>query len=218
MKEAGLVMMAKVPEPGKVKTRLGLEARDAADLYGAFLEDLARLHRNASYDLVLAVHPGEQAADLGRRLEIPRTLGQEGRDLGERLETAIRSVLRDHRKVAVIGSDLPTLAPVAVEAAFLALEAADLVVGPAHDGGYYLIAMKRELPVFRGISWSTSAVLEETLERARALGLGIHLLGVRRDIDTGEDLDHLLLEDLPSLAPSTRKILLGIRHRGTGKA
>lgn len=207
MKDAALVIMAKDPEPGKVKTRLGLDPQDAADLHAAFLKDLAWLHLGRRYDVILAVHPPERRHALGQALGFLKTIGQEGRDLGERMSGAVRTALAGYRRVAVIGSDLPTLGSATVEAAFKALDSHELALGPSLDGGYYLVAMRRELPIFDGVPWSTPRVLAGTLARAETEALAVHLLPELRDIDTPQDLAVLARNVEAAQTPATWKIL-----------
>lgn len=180
---AALAIFAKA----RSKTRLG---PDGPRLGRAFLADLVAAHRGRRYDAIVYTD-GE--IDCG----LP-TASQIGDDLGQRLDWAVREQLAVHRKVVVVGSDLPDLEPAAVEGAIDALDYADLVLGPAEDGGYYLIAMSRPLPLFDGIEWSTPRVLAQTLERVR--GLRVRLLEPRRDIDTPDDLRRraLALSRLPA--------------------
>jgi rSAM/selenodomain-associated transferase 1 len=114
---------------------------------------------------------------------------QEGQDLGERMANAIaRSFESGMEKVVLIGTDCPTLQSQHLNEAFEALSNSDLVLGPATDGGYYLIGMKRKADyLFEGISWSTAEVLSQTLAVATAHGLHFTLLDELSDIDTQED-------------------------------
>ena len=172
MATRALLLMTKPALPGRVKTRLAaaLGAETAACLHAAFLADLAaRLRAPAAWDLVpcWALEPGETMP-----AEPPAGRRQRGADLGERLLDAFAR-LPGHELAAAIGSDLPELGAGTVEAAFAALErGADVVLGPARDGGYYLIALRparlrREL--FEAIPWSTERVLSVTRARCRAL-------------------------------------------------
>ncbi len=96
---------------------------------------------------------------------------------------------RGARRVAIVGTDAPFVSRETVLEAFRSLDDHDLVLGPAHDGGYYLLAVDRPCPaLFQGIAWSTRSVLAGTVERAGTLGLAVRLLEPLRDIDTLEDL------------------------------
>ncbi len=120
---------------------------------------------------------------------IAKSFVQEGQDLGERMANAFaRSFELGIDKVVLIGTDCPTLQSQYLNEAFEALSNSDLVLGPATDGGYYLIGMKRKVDyLFEGISWSTSEVLSQTLAVATAHGLHFTLLDELSDIDTQED-------------------------------
>jgi rSAM/selenodomain-associated transferase 1 len=120
---------------------------------------------------------------------IAKSFLQEGQDLGERMANAFaRSFESGMEKVVLIGTDCPTLQSNHLNEAFEALNYSDLVVGPATDGGYYLIGMNRRADyLFEGITWSTSQVLSETLNVASQHGLTTTLLCELDDIDTQED-------------------------------
>jgi glycosyltransferase A (GT-A) superfamily protein (DUF2064 family) len=114
-----------------------------------------------------------------------------------------------YRRVVIMNSDGPTLPLACLAAAFSGLDGADVTLGPGHDGGYYLIGMKRHLAeLFQGIAWSTAQVLEQTLVTCRCLGLTVHQLPQWYDIDVAEDLERLH-RDLarPVAAPQTAAFL-----------
>jgi len=194
-----LLLFTKPARAGRVKTRLigDLTADQAADLHTAFVEDLlARLGRaSCEVHLAWALDAGEEIPEAGfaGSAGLPG-LRQEGADLGERLHTALAAAAREARGVAALGSDHPTLPVEIVERAFAAVEAGSRVVlGPAEDGGYYLIALAAPVPrrLFEGIDWSTGRVLAQTLERCRELGIVPELLPMAADVDTPEDLERL---------------------------
>jgi len=118
---------------------------------------------------------------------------QQGRDLGERMARAfIRAFAGGARRVVLMGTDCPGVDSALLRRAFAALEENDLVLGPAHDGGYYLIGQRRHNSgLFTGMPWGTAAVLPETLARAGECGLRVFLLDTLHDIDTPEDLEHI---------------------------
>jgi len=132
-------------------------------------------------------------ADLAPGLLLPSGVAvrhQRGADLGERLAAAFAELLAGPAGRAVaIGADCPDLGPGVLREAFAALGDHDLVLGPARDGGYYLIGLRQRAPaLFQGVSWGTDQVLSQTLERAERDALRVGLLGVLDDIDTPEDL------------------------------
>jgi rSAM/selenodomain-associated transferase 1 len=189
-----LLLFTKPATPGRVKTRLigVLTAAQAARLHDCLLRDLVERLAGGDYELRLAwaLGPGEEAPACALPAE-----PQRGAGLGERLHHGLAGAARSHRRVAAVGSDHPTLSAAIVERAFAALAAgADAVLGPATDGGYYLIALRSEAvagELFEGVAWSTPAVLEQTLDRCAARGLGVELLPVASDVDTPGDLERL---------------------------
>ena len=196
-----------------MKTRLigDLTAAEAAGLHAAFLEDLLDRLRVGEFELRIAwaLEPGEA---------IPEGpwpgLRQEGGDLGERLYRALHdAAAAGAGAVAALGSDHPTLPLEIVHRAFETIESgADVVLGPAEDGGYYLIALRAGAVtprLFAEIAWSTDQVLAATLARCRELGLTVELLPAASDVDTPEDLRRLAArmaeDDLG--CPRTRALL-----------
>lgn len=189
-----LLQFAREPVPGQVKTRLQpvLDAAGACELHIALLTHTARQLAAVAHcerELWVAGDPGHpallHAASLGRA----GVRRQRGTDLGERMHHALDTALADAQRVVLVGSDCPGLDAAYVEAAFAALATADVVLGPALDGGYVLIGVRRvDARLFRAVPWGTGAVLAETLTRVDALGWQVALLEPRRDIDRPEDL------------------------------
>ena len=197
MSDNVLFLFTKPARPGRVKTRLigELTPEQAAALHAAFRDDVAERLAGGSFDLELAwaLDDGEAVPESslpGRR--------QEGADLGERLYNALQSALvsAGGGAVGAIGSDHPEIALATVEDAFQRLAAgADLVVGPAADGGYYLIALRSgavHRDLFTCIAWSTDTVFSETMRRAERLGLKTELLPEGHDVDRPDDLRRLV--------------------------
>jgi rSAM/selenodomain-associated transferase 1 len=193
-----LLLFTKPAREGRVKTRLigELTPAEAAMLHFAFLEDLLDRLRKGSFDLRLA-----WALDLEEPVPAETFPGvpgvrQEGDGLGERLFSTLAAAAAEAPSVAALGSDHPTLPLAVVHDAFELLEkgAADVVLGPATDGGYYLIGLRAAAVVprlFDGIPWSTDRVLPETLARCEELGLRVELLPEASDVDTPDDLRRL---------------------------
>jgi rSAM/selenodomain-associated transferase 1 len=212
-----LVVVGKAPEAGRTKTRLSppLSPAQAADLSGAFLHDTIALATTAAWDRVSVVYPPTLDAERVLRALLPPEVhlaAQRGEGLGAALADAFRSHLEaGFSRVVLIGSDNPTLPPSLLADADRVLDAHDLVLGPSADGGYYLIGMDRpHLGVFEGITWSTSVVCQQTLARARKLGLRSATIQTWYDVDTAADLTRLQdeLDGLPSsVAPATRAVL-----------
>jgi rSAM/selenodomain-associated transferase 1 len=189
-----LGIFAKAPVAGRVKTRLGLEIGPAAAaaVYKRLGRQVVAAAASAGYrTTVWFAPPAERDAvrvwldGLGVAAFCP----QVGRNLGSRLIHAFgRSFAAGDRAVVMVGTDTPGVNSGIVAAAFRALRAHDLVLGPSFDGGYYLIGLTApQLELFRAIPWSTKDVLRLTTARARSLGLSMELLDPLRDEDRAED-------------------------------
>lgn len=216
-------IMAKVPRSGEVKTRLvpPLSHGQASRLSQCFIHDVgtaiaaAGCERPEIQGLAVYAPEGAERDLLGLLPEGFGLLPQRGADLGERLRHATEDLLgAGFHSVCLINSDSPTLPPALLVDAAAALEAPGdrLVLGPATDGGYYLIGLKRPHPrVFEEIAWSTPSVLASTLERARAESLDVHVLPEWYDVDDAESLRtlrrELLSGDRPERGAATRALL-----------
>ena len=188
MKKEVVLVFQKNEVLGRVKTRLasGIGDLRALEIYRhlmqstySVLEDLSAPVWTYYSDFIPeTVNP-----------PIAKSFVQEGHDLGERMANAFaRSFESGMEKVVLIGTDCPSLQSQHLNQAFEALIHSDLVLGPATDGGYYLIGMKRKADyLFEGISWSSAEVLSQTLAVASANGLDFTLLDELSDIDTQED-------------------------------
>ncbi|MBI2070696.1 MAG: TIGR04282 family arsenosugar biosynthesis glycosyltransferase [Elusimicrobia bacterium] len=193
-----IVIFVKAPVPGQVKTRLcpPLSNREAAALYKALAKDALSAARSVPLTQVdVAYDPWPPHIEpVWMSDDRPDFFPQQGSDLGERLSHAAQHAFSSGAsKVVIIGSDSPRLSADHLTHAFELLDRHDIVLGPAHDGGYYLIGLCRPVPeVFENIPWSTPRVFEETLSRLRFLNLEPGLLNKLGDIDTAEDLKRLL--------------------------
>lgn len=194
-----LIVFVKNPIPNQVKTRLlpALSAEQAAALYRAFLTDwCAALRTLSDIDLIIAYTPPESLSDLEKLIGKHVTyIPQNGIDLGERLTNATKyGVENGYEKVIIVGSDSPTLPISFISDAVVGLDTRDAVIGPTVDGGYYLIGfatniLSDALPtIFKGISWSTAKVMQQTLNRIQNIKASLKLLPPWYDIDTPEDL------------------------------
>ncbi|MBQ0721182.1 MAG: TIGR04282 family arsenosugar biosynthesis glycosyltransferase [Gammaproteobacteria bacterium] len=194
-----LIQFAKAPQLGQVKTRMQPQLSVEQSL--ALHCDLVRrthqtIHRAALCQSQLWIS-GEDSAGFFQSLQpLPTIKHQRGADLGQRMHSAIATGLGHWQSVLLIGSDCPAINRNYLRQCLLALETVDVVLGPAEDGGYVLIAMKTAAPgVFDGVSWSSPQVLAQTRARLAALQLSYFELPVLNDIDRPEDLVHL--EGLP---------------------
>lgn len=225
MQPRALGIMGKVPTVGQVKTRLSppLMPEHAALLYTAFLRDAMVLGLNVPQCHVSVVLPG---GNDERQLQDLAPAGvsfvqQPGNGLGDGLRGAIQLLLgQGAESVALIGSDSPTLPAEYIERAFDLLErdCADVVLGPADDGGYYLIAVRKDHPrLFEEITWSSHLVMDQTLERAREADLRVELVPEWYDVDDGESLNQLVTDlgnDGHLAASATRVALPTLRRLG----
>jgi hypothetical protein len=219
LKEA-LVVMAKAPREGEVKTRLigAFTAAEAAAIYANFLRDTFVLvetvrEERENAQIVLCYTPaGAEEAFENIEREGSLMLAQRGGDLGERLTNCFADLFGfGFDSVVVIGADSPT-APeeILVEAFDLLIGENDVVIGPAEDGGYYLIGMRKlHAGIFNDIPWGTDRALARTEARVGEAGLELKLLPVWYDVDTPEELERLKreLDENRDAAKFTRKFL-----------
>jgi uncharacterized protein len=215
---AAIVVMAKQPQVGHTKTRLcpPFTPAQAAGFYEALLRDslvLAGSLKGA--DLAVAITPAG-ALDYFAGITPPGThlLPVSGADIGACLAGSIAALLSmGYRRVLALNADGPSLPPCCLDEALAALEQHELVFGPSEDGGYYLVGQARlYLPLFNGIAWSSAQVLAQKLDKARGLGLGVHLLPPWYDVDTPADARRLAQELLglpPNCLPHTRAYIAG---------
>ncbi len=219
METSALVMVfARLPEAGRVKTRLAasLGAGVAAGLYAAFVADLLARLRASGLRLSVGYSPSEAGEAVGRWLPGTDLFAQEGADLGERMKNAfMRAFAQGRQRVVLVGSDLPDLPARAFSRALEALETRDAVLGPARDGGYYLIGFTRRgfAPlVFSGPAWGGPDVLAHTQRLLSRAGASFSLLFPWSDVDTPQDLARLAerLAARPGDAPATAAFLAGL--------
>jgi len=194
-----LIMFAKYPEKDKVKTRLSRywDEDVIVRLYRCFIEDLLARLSKGDYLFRIAYHPvGKRDDFIGQFGDTFSYIPQIGEDLGEKMHNTFRQCFSEGlRSVIVIGSDSPDLPPRIIRDAFQALETHGAVIGPACDGGYYLIGFSRDSfssGAFNGISWGTSGVFRETERILKEEGIRLHVLPVWRDIDRPEDIVALI--------------------------
>jgi len=205
-RSALVVVFAKAPQPGKVKTRLAaaIGAEAAARLHARLVEHAVATAVAADCGPVElhgspAHHAFLRALAIRRGFQLRR---QSRGDVGARMYAAFRRGLRSHARVVLMGSDCPALTAADVRRAARLLRGCDAVIAPAEDGGYPLIGLARNSPtLFAGVAWSTAAVMAQTRERLSVLGWRWRELRTVWDVDRPEDLVRLesgrLLERRP---------------------
>jgi rSAM/selenodomain-associated transferase 1 len=215
----GLIVFVKEPVAGKVKKRLARDIGDqaACELYKAFVEDTVRKVPHIDARIQIHYSPAEA---LGR---IQNWLGdgyeyvaQEGRDLGERMSNAFNDAFEQYERVVLIGSDCPDLPKQFVCRAFAILANEPAVIGPSHDGGYYLIGFSKAKfleEIFDNIQWGRDHVLQQTLDRFLRKGVHPHLLAPWDDIDTLENLRGALVRARNTAFSDSRTIQAAARYR-----
>ena len=194
-----LIVFTRYPKPGTTKTRL---AKALGDFEAAAIQKKLTEYTILQVAKLMTLYPVSVSIyfDGGSREKIKKWLGpgysyrdQGGGDLGQRMANAFAEAFkRNYKKIVIIGTDCPYLKAGHMKQAFDSLRQKDLALGPATDGGYYLIGLSRnEKSLFKNISWGTDAVLAETLNIAAERGLSIDLLDTLSDVDRPEDLKHI---------------------------
>lgn len=203
-RNAALVIFAKAPVPGQVKTRLcpPLTPDEAATLHGSFVIDMLERTKTAAaklklpLDRYLACAPSSTLVffQIMEERQSVKLIDQAGDDLGARMLQAFATLFgKGYQRVLIVGTDIPSLPLDHYKQALALLDSHDVVLGPALDGGYYLIGLKQPRPeLFTNIVWSTDRVLTATQEKAAGLGLKTALLPPWRDVDTIDDLIALM--------------------------
>lgn len=192
--QSRVIVMSKAPLPGQVKTRLVplLGRAGAARLYRTLLEEtLEKLCKAALCPVELCCAPDTRSAyfaDCAARFPLTLT-GQGHGDLGQRMSRAIGVALRSVDRVVLVGADCPALTVDDIDMALQQLaDGFDVVLGPAEDGGYYLVAMSRHhARLFEAVPWGSGQVMAQTLQHIETLGLTCHMLPRRADLDTPAD-------------------------------
>ena len=217
---SALIVFAKVPLAGRVKTRLTalLTEDEAADLYEAFLLDALDSYASLNTDVRLYVASEPKASAT---LSLPngvRMFEQRGDGLGDRMAAAfVETFLAGYDRVAIVGTDHPTLPTSFIEYALASnTSLRSVTLGPAEDGGYYLLAMNEFHPaIFRGMSFSHSDVFKQTLARISDSGCEAIVLPLWYDVDEPADLRrlHAQLAENADSAPRTARHLMRLVRR-----
>jgi hypothetical protein len=195
MNHSALIIFAKFPRAGEVKTRLGksIGMEKAVEVYKQFAEhafSLADELHSEGVRVYIFYAPGATENDLkkwvGRSF---RFIEQRGNSLGERMKNAFDTTFADGAaRAVIIGTDVPELDAATIRSAYETLSTHDVVIGPSTDGGYYLLGMNAlTKPLFDGVTWSVETVLQHTLATVQSLNLSYQLLPQLSDIDTEND-------------------------------
>jgi len=187
-----IIVFVRKPELGKVKTRLAKEIGEAAAL--SIYKQLLSITRNTVAPLEcdkFIFYSDSLALDDQWENDVYKKEIQQGETLGERMEHAFSKLLQGgYRKVIIIGSDCPGLTTSIIEEAYQKLDTCEVVIGPAEDGGYYLLGLTNLFPqLFRSKAWSTGTVFSDTVKDLVHSGISYSLLPELVDIDRREDLD-----------------------------
>lgn len=199
-----IIIMSKVPLPGHTKTRLmpELSSRECVEFHRACLNDMVQSISHLGWPVYLYYAPAALEENSNIDWQDNKWWGldeylyshitmypQLGKDLGERMYHAASEQIVDHDAILFLGTDLPDLSAGILLKAVELLESNDVVIGPAEDGGYYLLVIKKLYSfLFDNVPWGTSNVLAETLLRIQRNDLRVSLLNTERDIDIWEDM------------------------------
>jgi hypothetical protein len=212
-----VAVLAKEPAVGLAKTRLApsLGPRGAAAAAAAMLADTLEAVARVAAERWLCFTPAAARERLAARAPGFRLLPQSGGDLGDRLAACIQALrAAGAERIAIVGADTPHLPPSWYQTALALLDRVDLVLGPALDGGYYLVAGTAPPPeLFVGVPMGTDLVLGETLRRAQHAGLRVGLLPPLRDLDRVQDLEAALDGGELDSSPRTRAAVAELLNR-----
>ena len=186
-----IIVFTRNPELGKVKTRLAKTVGDesALNIYKFLLEHTEKIIRTVNSDKAVYYSISIRNNDMWSDM-LYQKFKQDGNDLGERMLNAFRNAfLNNYKKVIIVGSDLFDLEEKHILSAFDALDNNDVVIGPAEDGGYYLLGMKTlYTKVFQNKQWGTETVFEDTIDDLK--NESVFLLDELNDVDTYDDIKH----------------------------
>lgn len=186
-----LIIFVRNAEAGKVKTRIAATAGAsvALQVYEKLLQQTFACTSLLSCDRYVFYTDRIGTDDVWATGNYYKMLQAAG-DLGRRMQLAFEAMFaKGYERVCIIGSDCAALSGPIIEEAFASLQQHDLVIGPAKDGGYYLLGMRNSVqPVFQNIAWSTSQVFFQTMQQANAHALHTHVLPILSDVDTIEDV------------------------------
>lgn len=188
-----LIIFSKNPVPGKVKTRLAATVGNekALKVYRKLLEHTASIAKELKVEKVVYYSDEVEKQDAFSPHQFEKKV-QQGGDLGQRMQKAFAEELADANQAIIIGCDCYELQTEHLEKAFKELEKNDVIIGPAKDGGYYLMGMKKLHPeFFQNKEWGSSSVFKATMQDVKNLNLKVTTLPELNDVDREEDLGSL---------------------------
>jgi len=212
---SSVILFVRSPKSGKVKSRLAaaIGGKMALEMYNGFVLDILETLKGGHYPLRIFFYPRNSKEKVTHWLGKDFMYSpQRGSDIGKKMENAfVQSFSEGSERVVLIGSDIPDLPNSLIHRAFSSLDKSDAVLGPASDGGYYLIGFKKTsfLPnVFHGIPWSTPFVYRETTEVFRRSNYRVHILRQWNDVDTLDDLRALFTRNQDTTFRASRSMAL----------
>ncbi|MEO6488536.1 MAG: TIGR04282 family arsenosugar biosynthesis glycosyltransferase [Ferruginibacter sp.] len=199
MKKQALIIFAKNPEPGKVKTRLAATIGNEAALiiYNKLLHHTVSVTKYLAVDKFVFYSDHLDQDDIWNKKHYYKEI-QQGNNLGQKMENALASTFqKGYDEIVIIGTDCPGVNAGIIMNSFSFLQSHDVAIGPAEDGGYYLLGMKEmHRNLFEGIQWSTKTVFSTTISKCVALQLSYSVLPLLKDIDEEKDLEEFKLYQL----------------------
>jgi len=206
-----ILFFVKYPRPGLVKTRLAeqLGNTEVIELYRCFVLDILDTLKESSFRIWICYWPPDEQRNIRAWLGSGYDyLPQQGSDLGERLESCFAKVFGAGAERAIaLGSDSPDIPLRLIDEGFQNLKTEDVVIGPAHDGGYYLIGFRSDtfMPnLFDGIPWSTDKVYQKTIDKIKQNGKTCNVLDTWHDIDTMDDIKTFMQKNAAGEFSSSR--------------
>jgi rSAM/selenodomain-associated transferase 1 len=204
-----IVIFAKYPEPGTVKKRIGrvVGMETSAELCKAILQDIIQQTGDRDYDLYLSFIGREHKEQYRNLFPSAILYVQRGTNLEQNVKYMFQDLLDDHEKVILVSGDAPLITHDLIQRAFNALDFYDVVIGPAEDGGYYLIGMKHYRDVFTGLPFGTDSLIASQKDMLKDKKLTFVTLEVLPDIDTMDELEQMKKSLKRERAPHTFDVL-----------
>lgn len=215
-----LIVFAREPQIGKVKTRFHTRLTPAQtfELYSAFVQDVIEPTYQVPADSRAIYYTGAREPEFLRRFPDFQLIRQRGTTLGERMQGALSRARRDgYTATVIVGTDCLSITPEIYKTAFALLKDHDVVIGPSHDGGYYLIGLRDRQPaLFSEIPWGSDTVFMQTMKKARTLSLKTCLLPEKSDLDDWPTLQRFMRGEANRRhAPRTTDIYLRLRKENS---